>query len=325
MADGLENVGVVVIGRNEGERLSLCLRSVAACLPRVTYSDSGSTDPSVARAKELGVRTVELDASASFTAARGRNAGLATMSEVFPDIEFVQFVDGDTAIAPGWLERAASELGADPKLGVVCGRLFEKNRESNVIRRVFGLEWDGPIGKIDACGGIAMMRLDAVRRAGGYNAALVAGEEADLCNRIRTLGFAVRRVDCPMGEHDSGIDSIRPWWTRAVRVGHAYAKAVKERGGDGDPRLRRQVLSAALWGGALPVLMLASAVVTWWLPWVGLMVGVVAALYSALMLKIYVRTRRSGRGIKDARWYAVFCVLAKLPQMQGIVRYAVRG
>lgn len=320
-----DNVGAVVIGRNEGERLSLCLRSVGACLPRVVYADSGSSDGSAALARGCGTSVVELDASAPFTAARGRNAGLDALLGSFPGVEFVQFVDGDTTIDAAWLGRAAAALRADPSLGVVCGRLFEKDRESNVIRRVFGLEWDGPVGEIDACGGIAMMRVDAVRRAGGYNASLVAGEEADLCHRIRKLGLSVRRLDAPMGEHDSGIDSIGPWWVRAARVGHAYAKAVYERGGDGDPRLKRQVYSAAVWGGLLPAAALAMGVLAWRCPWLVVGVAGILALYGALAFKIYTRTRRSGRGAKDSRWYAVFCVLAKMPQMQGIVRYAVRG
>ena len=49
-----DTLGVVVIGRNEGERLARCLASVRA-IPNRVYVDSGSTDASVAFARREGV------------------------------------------------------------------------------------------------------------------------------------------------------------------------------------------------------------------------------------------------------------------------------
>ena len=54
-------VGVVVIGRNEGDRLVQCLRSVLTREVPVVYVDSGSHDDSVLNAKRLGVTVLELD------------------------------------------------------------------------------------------------------------------------------------------------------------------------------------------------------------------------------------------------------------------------
>jgi hypothetical protein len=42
----LEDFGVVVIGRDEGERLIRCLNSVKACARNIVYVESGSTDGS---------------------------------------------------------------------------------------------------------------------------------------------------------------------------------------------------------------------------------------------------------------------------------------
>jgi len=46
-------IGVVVIGRNEGERLKRCLQSVRGRAACVVYVDSGSTDDSLASGRTL--------------------------------------------------------------------------------------------------------------------------------------------------------------------------------------------------------------------------------------------------------------------------------
>src|SRR4051794_959052 len=94
-----QTVGIVVIGRNEGERLRRCLLSVIGTGRAVAYVDSGSSDGSVELAKRLGATVVELDMSRPFTAARARNAGFERLTQVAPDLAYVQFVDGDCEIA----------------------------------------------------------------------------------------------------------------------------------------------------------------------------------------------------------------------------------
>jgi glycosyltransferase involved in cell wall biosynthesis len=64
----MDHLGIVVIGRNEGERLCLCLKSIydgTSC--PVIYVDSGSTDNSVAIARSLGGEVWELDSKQSFS------------------------------------------------------------------------------------------------------------------------------------------------------------------------------------------------------------------------------------------------------------------
>ena len=90
--DSLESaqIGVVAIGRNEGDRLIRCLDSLRQHLPNtvpIVYVDSGSTDNSVAEARVRNVRVVCLDMSIPFTGARARNAGLDYLMQHFPDTE----------------------------------------------------------------------------------------------------------------------------------------------------------------------------------------------------------------------------------------------
>ena len=59
--------GVVVIGRNEGERLKRCLASILAQHQGpVVYVDSGSSDGSVEHAQSVGVEVVDLDMTQAF-------------------------------------------------------------------------------------------------------------------------------------------------------------------------------------------------------------------------------------------------------------------
>src|SRR3954471_10067320 len=118
--------GVVAIGRNEGERLRVCLVSALRSSTHVVYVDSGSTDGSVQLALELGAHIVELDLTIPFTAARARNSGFEKLIEIAPDVEFVQFVDGDCEIVDGWIERAVSEMDSKPQAAAVAGRRRER-------------------------------------------------------------------------------------------------------------------------------------------------------------------------------------------------------
>jgi glycosyltransferase involved in cell wall biosynthesis len=169
--------GVVVVGRNEAERLPRCLASLAGATEAVVYADSGSSDGSPDVARSLGVRVVELDAALPFTAARGRNAGFECLVREWPDVEFVQFVDGDCEVQPGWLATAASRLAADPALGAVCGRRRERHPERSTWNRLADLEWDTPVGEASAFGGDVMVRAAVLREVGGYRSDMIAGED----------------------------------------------------------------------------------------------------------------------------------------------------
>src|SRR5260370_33356312 len=113
--------GVVVIGRNEGERLRQCLRSLSTSAV-VVYVDSGSADGSAQWARSQGVEVVELDVGRPFTAARARNAGFTRLRELASDLLYVQFADGDCELIGGvpehalWFPASRAEVGA----GCVC-------------------------------------------------------------------------------------------------------------------------------------------------------------------------------------------------------------
>jgi glycosyltransferase involved in cell wall biosynthesis len=104
-------VGAVLIGRNEGARLLRCLASVTGKAVRVVYVDSGSTDGSVAAAAAAGAEVVVLDMAQPFTAARARNAGIERL-RTGPQLDYIQFVDGDCELQPNWIDTALAFLNS---------------------------------------------------------------------------------------------------------------------------------------------------------------------------------------------------------------------
>ncbi|MCZ7679546.1 MAG: hypothetical protein M5U28_12595 [Sandaracinaceae bacterium] len=98
--------------------------------------------------------------------------------------------DGDCEVVPGWLETARARLEERGELAVVCGRRRERRpRASGVSNLLCDVEWDTPIGDARACGGDAMMRLDALLSVGGFDETLIAGEEPELCVSLRRAGW----------------------------------------------------------------------------------------------------------------------------------------
>ena len=244
-------VDAVVIGRNEGARLVACLQSLRGQVRRVVYVDSGSTDRSVVVARAAGADVVALDLRQPFTAARARNAGLMLSAEAPPD--FIQFVDGDCVLDPQWISTALRAFDARPGAVVVCGRRRERFPEASVYNRMADREWNTPIGEAKACGGDALMRFDAVLAVGGYRDDLIAGEEPDLCLRLRRAGGTIWRIDAEMTLHDAALLRFGQWWKRVVRSGHAFAEGADLHGAGLERHWVAESHRALIWGLAGPL------------------------------------------------------------------------
>jgi glycosyltransferase involved in cell wall biosynthesis len=311
-------VGVVAIGRNEGERLRRCLESVIPLADSVVYVDSGSSDGSADLARSLGATVVDLDMSRPFTAARARNAGFDRLRALDPSVELVQFVDGDCEVAPGWISAAVSALASEARVAVVCGRRRERHPDATVYNRLCDFEWDTPVGEALACGGDAMMRASALADVGGYEEGLIAGEEPDLCLRLRRRGHVVLRLPVEMTVHDAAMTRFGQWWRRSVRAGHAFAEGAARHGRAPERHWVRETRSLVFWGGALPLAALLLA------PWTrGASLAVLLLAYAVQFGRIYLWERRQGRSAADARVLGAFLVLAKFPEFQGAAQFAV--
>lgn len=309
-------VGVVAIGRNEGDRLKRCLRSAIAATDRVVYVDSGSTDGSCDFARSLGVEVVDLDTSQPFTAARARNAGIERLNQAWPGLAFVQVVDGDCEFAENWIESAYDFLIAHPKCACVCGRRRERFPDASIYNRLTDLEWDTPIGPAKSCGGDALFRLDPLLAVGGYRDSLIAGEEPELCVRLRAAGWSVHRLDHEMTLHDAAMTRFSQFWKRAKRAGHAYAEGAALHGSGPDRHGVRGTRSAVLWGLILPVV---AAITAWWT--FGISLILLALLYAFQAWRIRSMNIHRGRSRRNATLAGLFTMLAKPAQASGVLLY----
>ena len=304
-------VGVVVIGRNEGERLRACLESVIGRAVAVVYVDSGSNDGSVELARSLGVMPVELDMRVPFTAARARNEGFRRLIELDDSLMYVQFVDGDCEVVEDWLARSVEFLDANSKVAAVCGRRRERFPQASIYNRLCDIEWDTPVGETKACGGDAMMRVDVLRAVGGYRADLIAGEEPELCVRLRATGWHIWRLDAEMTLHDAALTRFGQWWKRALRGGHAFAEGASLHGVPPERHYVRESRRAWIWGIALPLFIFGASLFD------PLAAGLVL-IYPLQVLRIALRSDLTS---KANWWRSLFLVLARFPEGLGQVKF----
>jgi GT2 family glycosyltransferase len=316
-------LGFVVIGRNEGKRLLRCLTSLhtvpEARLPRspVVYVDSGSTDGSVASAQALDIEVVELDMSQPFTAARARNAGFEQLLQMHPTVEYVQFIDGDCELHQAWIDTGVEVLKREADAAIVFGRLRERDPGRSVYNALCDIEWALPSGDVEHGGGIFLARASALREVGGFDPSLIAGEEPDLCLRLRKHGWRI--VSYPAAEmalHDAAMTRFGQWWRRRERAGYTYAEAALRRWRQGDEPRVRIPLSSVVWGLGVPLALAASAPVT---------LGTSLALlwvYPAKVAQIARRMRRAGLDRERARLAARWTMLGKVPEALGALRFA---
>lgn len=317
----MSDVGLVAIGRNEGERLRRCLMSVAA-IPARVYVDSGSTDGSVDWAKAQGTHVVELAVPPKFTAARARNAGLERLATDAPDLAYVQMIDGDCELQPGWLEAARAAMEADPGLAGVFGRLRERFPDRSIYNAMCDEEWNIPLGEAYGFGGIVLLRIAAIRDAGGYEASIIAAEDTELARRMRDKGWRVARIDHDMALHDADITRFQQWWGRTRRSGHAFAELARRHPGSTWPNWIHICRSILFWGAALPLAALAGIVGAAALHPVLLLVTIGSVGLWLIKIAQIARTkRRQGHDARYARSAAFYLMFGKIPQLLGMLLY----
>ena len=250
-------IGAVVIGRNEGQRLITCLDSLLGKVDVIVYVDSGSTDSSLQEAQTRDIKAIALDLSIPFTAARARNVGARNLINQYPNLKYIQFVDGDCEMESDWFHQAELFLNQNKNYATICGRLHERFPKSSIYNQLMDIEWDTPIGDVQACGGITMVRVSSFNQVCGFRDDMIAGEEPEMCFRMREQGWKIYRLDTDMAKHDAAMTKASQWWKRSKRAGYAYAEGFFLHGRTEEMFRMRQVTSALLWACFIPSVILA--------------------------------------------------------------------
>lgn len=306
------SIAVVVIGRNEGTRLIACLESLKLNLSNIVYVDSASTDDSVKSAKTLGAIVVSLDITKPFTAARARNAGAKQAEISFPNSEFLQFIDGDCELASNWLQAASHFLKVNNDVAIVCGRRREKYPIASIYNTLCDMEWDTPIGAAKACGGDALMRKSVFSYLGGFRESLIAGEEPELCVRVRKAGYKIWRLDTEMTLHDVNIMSFKKWWLRTMRGGYAFAEGVHIHGAAPELHWVQESRRAWLWGFIIPLIILILAFLqpNWAI--------FLLLIYPLQWLRLSLKTKLP---FNKASTHAFFLIIGKFAEATGQIKF----
>jgi cellulose synthase/poly-beta-1,6-N-acetylglucosamine synthase-like glycosyltransferase len=311
-------ISVVVIGRNEGKRLKRCLASVAA-MDRpvdgfeVIYVDSESTDGSQRYAADSGARVLEVTPTRP-CAAVGRNAGWRASTA-----PIILFLDGDTMLVPDFVSHGLAEF-EDPKIAIVWGHRRELAPRASVFNRVLDLDWIYPPGVSEFCGGDALVRRRVLEEVGGFDERLIAGEEPEMCQRIRSRGYTILHIDRPMTAHDLAMTRWSQYWRRALRAGYAYAE-ISDRSTESGLQLWRTesrhnlghggLLLATTGGGLLGTLALRSLIP----------MTLVAAGILLLGLRTERRVRWKSGDFTTRLLYGLHSHLQQIPILFGQLRY----
>jgi GT2 family glycosyltransferase len=226
---------------------------------------------------------LQLDTSIPFTAARARNAGFKHALRLNPHLQWIQFVDGDCEVQRGWLTRARGFLRDSPRVAAVCGRRRERYPTASIYNELCDLEWDRAPGPSLYCGGDVMVRVQALEQVGGYRDDLIAGEEPELCVRLRARDWQIYVLDNEMTLHDAAMTRFGQWWRRIKRSGWAYAAGAHLHGRAPERHWVWQAAQAWIWV-ALPIL---SAVLL--APVLGAWTGLVLMIYPLQILRLYVK------------------------------------
>ena len=314
----MKKLGIVIIGRNEGDKLKVCLNRCKTYTEKIVYVDSGSTDDSVDFAKSLGIDIIELDLSVPFSAGRARNSGYFHLQENYTELEYTQFIDGDCELENNWLVQGISFLDKETHYAIVAGRVRERFPDASIYNRLCDLEWDTPTGEVEECGGIFMIRNSAFQEIKGFNPSVIAGEEPDLCYRLTKAKWKIYRLSDPMVLHDAQLAKFSQWKRRAIRSGHAYAQGYYLHREEKDGYCLKDSQKIWFWAFLYPLFIFLTVI------FFDIKALILFVLYILQFVKITGNCHKWTGSLKQSVLYSFFTILGRWPQLAGQIIFLKR-
>jgi len=244
-------IGVAIVTYNSAAVLPACLQSLREQGPAVQVTtvvvDNGSRDgtPAVVREQFPEVRLLEAPRNGGFSygtnLALGALGLLGTAPAAPPPLDYVLFLNPDTALPPDALRPLVELLERSPDLGAVSPLLVRADGSPdwachrgfptawNALCHVLGLDRRWPRRRLfggynlsylpleratavdSVAGAFMLVRAEAVQQVGLWDEAYFAyGEDIDYCLRLRQAGWRI-------------------WYEPSVRVLHLKGAASQQR------------------------------------------------------------------------------------------------
>ena len=180
------SITVIVPVRDGARYLAGCLHAIEAepypgALRHIVVADNGSTDKSTDIAQALGARVLSKPGI--------RVSALRNEAAREANTELLAFIDVDHQIAPGWFAAAVAAL-SDPQV-VAAGAPYYAPADPTWVQVMYDAMREHPSepGPTRWLGsGNLVVRRTAFEAVGGFDAALEACEDVDLCRRLRLAG-----------------------------------------------------------------------------------------------------------------------------------------
>jgi hypothetical protein len=160
------------------------------------------------------------------------------------------------------------------------------------------------------------MRAAAFQEVGGFQAKLLAGEEPELCARLRARGWSVQRIDAEMTLHDADMTRFRQWWLRGIRSGYGYAQVWNATRRSQFRLYGRELARAIAWSVAVPLAAVAAA-----------LAHVPSGPFVLLLYPLQIVRLAFARGASEplSWWYGSLIVLSKFAEAFGAARFYTVG
>ena len=224
-------ISFIVIGQNEGWRLTKCLESVYKTIRKnkielyeVIYVDSRSTDDSLEKAKKFNqIKIFQLTDTCN--AAIGRNIGAI---ESKGNILF--FIDGDMEIVPEFLPSIFDQTG-NLKYDAVTGHLNDRffSINANFLTeqpRTYKRQLPPNEIELITSGGILIIKRMFWNKIGGMRPKYRKSQDVDLILRLRSIGIKTVRIPFLIAVHNT-VDyrNVNRMWNILFK-GHLLYSAV---------------------------------------------------------------------------------------------------
>ncbi len=184
------DVVVVIPVLNAEKYIASCMKNIDELdYPRdkflVVVVDNGSTDNTL---KILSGYDVKIMVAPNVNVSKLRNIGAYSVKS-----KMIAFVDADCCVDRSWLKHGVKKLMSDHTIGVL-GAYYSPPPASTWVEKTWHeLKKDvsGDVSFLSA--GNMLLRSDVFWEAGGFAEEVISGEDYELCQRLRFMGY---RVNC---------------------------------------------------------------------------------------------------------------------------------